>query len=56
MPVLVEEFIKTETGEYELPIEYKCHVFGETVGAIEVIRRLDDTGEGASLYRAMAVV
>jgi hypothetical protein len=42
VPVLVEEFVKTASGKYELPTEYKCHVFGATVGAIEVIRRVDN--------------
>jgi hypothetical protein len=38
-PILVEEFVKTETGEYALPIEYKCYTFGATVGAIQVVQR-----------------
>jgi hypothetical protein len=38
-PILVEEFVKTETGDYALPMEFKCHTFGQTVGAIEVIQR-----------------
>lgn len=38
-PVLVEEFVKTEAGEYELPLEFKFHMFGETIGAIEVVHR-----------------
>lgn len=43
-PILVEEFVKTETGDYALPIEYKCYTFGATVGAIQVGQR---TGHGA---------
>lgn len=42
LPILVEEFVTTEDGEYQLPVEYKCHVFGETVGAIQVIQRSGD--------------
>jgi hypothetical protein len=38
-PILVEEFVKTETGDYALPTEYKCHTFGATVGAIQVVQR-----------------
>jgi len=38
-PILVEEFVKTEAGDYALPIEYKCHTFGGTVGAIEAVQR-----------------
>jgi hypothetical protein len=41
-PLLVEEFVRTERGEYQLPVEYKCHTFGETIGAIEVIKRVND--------------
>jgi hypothetical protein len=37
-PILVEEFV-TEDGEYRLPTEYKCHVFGEMIAAIQVIQR-----------------
>lgn len=37
-PILVEEFVRTEDGEYQLPVAYKCHTFGETIAAIEVIR------------------
>jgi hypothetical protein len=38
VPVLVHEFVRTESGEYTVPIEYQCHV-GETVGAVQVIER-----------------
>ncbi|HVN85564.1 MAG TPA: ATP-grasp fold amidoligase family protein [Candidatus Binatia bacterium] len=38
-PLLVEEFVRTEAGAYELPTEYKLHMFGETVGAIQVVHR-----------------
>lgn len=38
-PVLVEEFVKSETGEYVLPVEYKCFMFGTTVAAIQVVHR-----------------
>jgi hypothetical protein len=37
-PILVEEFI-ADDGEYQLPTEYKCHVFGETIAAIVVTHR-----------------
>jgi hypothetical protein len=39
-PILVEEFVKTETGEHALPIEYKCYTFGATIGAIQVVQRI----------------
>ncbi|MFI5403795.1 MAG: ATP-grasp fold amidoligase family protein [Planctomycetota bacterium] len=38
-PILVEQFVATETGEYRLPVEYKCHTFGDTVAAVQVIER-----------------
>lgn len=37
--LMVEEFVRTEEGRYELPLEYKCHTFGDTVAAIQVIHR-----------------
>src|SRR5574337_223904 len=40
-PILVEEFVTTEAGQYVLPIEYKCYTFGATVGAIEVVQRTE---------------
>jgi hypothetical protein len=39
VPILIEEFVTTESGEYKLPTEYKCHVFEEKIGAIQVIHR-----------------
>ncbi len=38
-PILVEQFVPTEDGRYRLPIEYKCHTFGDTVAAIQVLER-----------------
>ena len=38
-PTLVEAFVPTESGAFELPIEYKCYMFGETIGAIEIVNR-----------------
>jgi hypothetical protein len=36
---LVEQFIESENGGGELPVEYKCHTFGGKVGAVEVVLR-----------------
>lgn len=44
-PILVEEFVTTEQGEHKLPIEYRCHVFGDTIGAIHVLQRTLDKRE-----------
>lgn len=46
-PTLVEEFVKTESGRYEVPIDYKFFMFGSTVGAIEVLQR---SGRGHALH------
>jgi hypothetical protein len=39
VPVLIEEFVRSEDGGYELPLEYKCHTFGGTVPIIQLIER-----------------
>jgi hypothetical protein len=39
VPILIEQFVRTEDGSYRLPLEYKCHTFGDTVAAVEVIDR-----------------
>jgi hypothetical protein len=49
-PVLVEEFVRTESGEYRLPTEYKCHTFGETIGAVEVVQRTSNAGAAHAFY------
>ena len=38
--ILVEEFVKTEDGEYRLPTDYKLQMFGGKVGGIGAMRRL----------------
>jgi hypothetical protein len=38
----VEEFVRTEAGEYKLPVEFKFHLFRETIGAIEVVQRFSN--------------
>jgi hypothetical protein len=39
VPLLIHEFVRTEAGEYKVPIEYKCHVFGDVVGAVQVVEK-----------------
>ncbi|MDQ6914822.1 MAG: hypothetical protein M3155_03310 [Actinomycetota bacterium] len=39
VPILIEEFVRSELGRDALPVEYKCHTFGDTVAAIHVIER-----------------
>jgi hypothetical protein len=39
MEFLVEEFLKTEQGEYKIPIDYKFFMFNGMIAAIQVIER-----------------
>jgi hypothetical protein len=47
-PLLIEEFVPAEDGELGLPIEYKCHAFGDTIAAVQVIER---TGPRTGIQR-----
>lgn len=38
-PILAEEFVRSVDDQYRLPIEYKCHTFGDTVAAVQVLER-----------------
>jgi hypothetical protein len=38
-PVLIEEFVRSEDGRYELPTEYKFYMFGADVAMVHVIDR-----------------
>ena len=38
-PILAEEFVRSEDGEYRLPTEYKCFTFGDTIAAVQVVHR-----------------
>jgi hypothetical protein len=50
VPILIEEFVRAEDGSYRLPLEYKCHTFGDTVGAVEVIDRSGGLNSGKNRY------
>jgi hypothetical protein len=52
LPVMAEEFIRSEDPRYQLPIEYKCHTFGDTVAAVEVIERETTTKARRRFYTA----
>jgi hypothetical protein len=39
-PVVLEERVTREDGSAGLPLEVKCHVFGGTLGAIELLERV----------------
>lgn len=51
LPILAEEFVTSEDGRYRLPVEYKCHTFGDTVAAVEMIER---TGASTARHRYYA--
>ncbi len=51
LPILAEEFVRSEDGQYRLPVEYKCHTFGDTVAAVEMIER---TGANTARHRYYA--
>ncbi len=51
LPILAEEFVRSEDGQYRLPVEYKCHTFGDTVAAVEMIER---TGANTGQHRYYA--
>lgn len=38
--LLIEEFVKTEAGEYQIPDDYKFYMFNGKIGCIQVINRL----------------
>jgi hypothetical protein len=40
--VLVEEFVRSETGTYRLPIDYKWYMFGDRVAAILYLDKQDE--------------
>jgi hypothetical protein len=46
--LLIEEFVRSEDGELVLPIEYKCHTFGDTVAAVQATKR---TGAHEATHR-----
>jgi hypothetical protein len=47
-PLLVEEFVPSAGAGWRLPIEYKCHTFGSTVAAVQVLER---TGRLTGIHR-----
>jgi len=51
-PIMVEEFIKPESGEIALPTDYKWYMFGETVAAIQVVHRSDRNTRANRFYTA----
>ena len=51
-PTLIEEFVRTEDGQYTLPREYKCFMFGQALAFIEVVIRERDGQAVHAFYSA----
>ncbi len=47
---LIEEFIRTENGEYKIPDDFKFYMFDGQIGCIQVINRLNNTTGYTSWY------
>jgi hypothetical protein len=45
MEFLIEEFVRSEAGEYRIPLDYKVHTFNGKIARIEVINRIG-AGQG----------
>ncbi len=39
VPIMIEQFVRAQDGQYRLPLEFKCHVFGGYVAAVQVVER-----------------
>jgi hypothetical protein len=50
--VLAEEFVRSTDPRYPVPVEYKCHTFGDTVGAVENIVRPPSARAQTRFYTA----
>jgi len=48
--ILVEEMVKNEAGEYNIPIDFKCFLFGGKLDSILAIRRKDGHSGWAGIY------
>ncbi len=49
---LIEEFIRSEDGEYKIPKDYKFYTFNGEIARIEVINRLGPNEGSTGLYTA----
>jgi hypothetical protein len=49
-PVVLEERVTREDGSPGLPLEAKCHVFGGTLGAIELLERVGTVAVARRYY------
>jgi hypothetical protein len=47
---LIEEFVRTEDGEYKIPDDYKFYMFNGRIGCIQVINRENNVKGSTSWY------
>jgi hypothetical protein len=47
---LIEEFVRTEAGEYRIPDDYKFYMFNGEIGCIQVINRVNNKEGYTSWY------
>ena len=50
VPLVIEEFVRSEDGSYRLPPELKCHVFGGAVAAVELVERVVSEAHSRRYY------
>ncbi len=50
VPLVIEEFVRSEDGSHRLPPELKCHVFGGTVAAVELVERVVSEAHSRRYY------
>nr|WP_262914525.1 ATP-grasp fold amidoligase family protein [Pontibacter vulgaris] len=47
---LIEEFLRTEQGEYKIPVDYKIHTFNGEIAFIHLIKRLSPSKGYSTFY------
>jgi TupA-like ATPgrasp len=50
VPLVIEEFVRSEDGSRRLPPELKCHVFGGAVAAVELVERVVSVAHSRRYY------
>lgn len=48
--IIIEEFIRSEDGEYRIPTDYKVYIFNEHIAVIGVVNRLPQNQGLSSFY------
>jgi hypothetical protein len=50
IPILAEELVRSDDADQQLPVEYKCHTFGDVIAAVQVIERTGLRAQGHRFY------